>query len=100
MIFQNEDDKVKVVINTCDCGCGSELHIQKFKDDCIEDTEYFLSLHSSKWFEEQVGIFEKIGIRLKRIWYILRGKDYLFMDICMSSSDFNKFIESLQTLQK
>lgn len=108
MIFSNEETDTsnklttKVVINTCNCGCGSELHITKYIDIEIpnELTEYYISLHSSKFDEEQLGIFGVLKRRLKRAWYNLIGKDYLYMDIVMSEKEYKEFVEKLQDLQK
>ena len=108
MIFSNEstdrDSKIvtKMIINTCNCGCGSELHITRYVDTDIPNTliEYYLSLHSSKFDEEQLGIFGVLKRRLKRAWYNLIGKDYLYMDIIMSESEFNEFVEKLQDIKK
>lgn len=108
MIFSSEsEDKnnkmiTKMVINTCNCGCGSELHITRYIDTDIPNTltEYYLSLHSSKFDEEQLGIFGVLKRRLKRAQYNLLGKDYLYMDIIMSEEEFNQFIEKLQNLKK
>lgn len=108
MIFSNEstdrDNKIvtKMIINTCNCGCGSELHITRYVDTDIPNTltEYYLSLHSSKFDEEQLGIFGVLKRRLKRAWYNLIGKDYLYMDIIMSESEFNEFVEKLQNIKK
>lgn len=108
MIFSNEsthrDSKIttKMIINTCNCGCGSELHITRYVDTDIPNNliEYYLSLHSSKFDEEQLGIFGVLKRRLKRAWYNLIGKDYLYMDIVMSESEFNEFVEKLQDIKK
>lgn len=108
MIFSSEsEDKnnkmiTKMVINTCNCGCGSELHITRYIDTDIPNTltEYYLSLHSSKFDEEQLGIFGVLKRRLKRAWYNLIGKDYLYMDIVMSESEFNEFVKKLQDIKK
>ena len=62
--------------------------------------EYYLSLHSSKFDEEQQGILSVIAKRIKRAFYNLIGKDYLYMDICMNEREFNEFIGKLKELQK
>lgn len=108
MVFSNEstdrNNKIttKMIINTCNCGCGSELHIIRYIDTDIPNTltEYYLSLHSSKFDEEQLGLFGVLKKRLKRAWYNLIGKDYLYMDIVMSESEFNEFVEKLQDIKK
>ena len=30
MVFNNEKKTKKVVINTCNCGCGSEIQIKRY----------------------------------------------------------------------
>lgn len=108
MVFSNEstdrNSKIttKMIINTCNCGCGSELHITRYIDIDIPNTltEYYLSFHSSKFDEEQLGVFGVLKRRLKRAWYNLIGKDYLYMDIVMSESEFNEFVEKLQNIKK
>ena len=101
MVFENKDKIEKVVINTCNCGCGSELHITRYMDTDIPDNkvEYYISLHSSKFDEEQLGIFSVLLRRLKRAFYNLIGKDYLYMDICMSEQEFKDFVEKLNNMQ-
>lgn len=102
MIFNNENKTVKIVINTCNCGCGSELRVTRYIDCDVPNNmvEYYLSLHSSKFDEEQQGILSVIAKRIKRAFYNLIGKDYLYMDICMNEREFNEFIEKLKELQK
>ena len=102
MVFNNENKTEKVVINTCNCGCGSEIQIKRYIDYDVPNTlkEYYISVHSSLFDQEQLGIFRLIGRRLKRVWYDLIGKNYLYLDICMNEEEFNEFIKKLQKLQK
>ena len=97
MVFSKNNKKYdeKIVIATCNCGCNSELHISHFKDE----KEYYISLHSSKFEEEQKGIFDIIKIRLKRALFSLIGKDYLYMDIVMDEYEFNEFITKLVSVK-
>ena len=39
-----------------------------------------------------------IKLKLKKIWCILRGKDYTYYDIVVEEPSMKKFIESLQKL--
>ena len=108
MIFNNKDVdnknklETRIVISTCNCGCGSELRVTRYVDTEVPGnlTEYYLSLHSSKFDEEQLGIFGVLKRRLKRAWYNLIGKDYLYMDIVMSEKEFKEFIKKLEDIQK
>ena len=46
-VDKNNKMETRMVINTCNCGCGSELHVTKYVDTDIPNTltEYYLSLH-------------------------------------------------------
>lgn len=101
-VDKNNKMETRMIINTCNCGYGSELHVTKYVDTDIPNTltEYYLSLHSSKFDEEQLEIFGVLKRRLKRAWYNLIGKDYLYMDIVMSEKEYEDFVKKLQDLQK
>lgn len=100
MIFYNKDEDKQVIVADCNCQCGSELHITKWELGVDDIVEYCMSLHSSKWDEEQLGIFGIIGRRLKRALYNLIGKDYLYMDICFKPDEFKEFIKQCEKIQK
>lgn len=101
MIFHTESDKERVIINTCNCGCGSELQIKRWVDEDSElPVEYYISLHNSLFDQEQLGIFRLIARRLKRAWCDLIGKNYLYMDIVMSEQEFDDFIETCKNVRK
>lgn len=98
MVFCTEKDKERVIIDTCNCGCGSEIQIKCWEDD--EPREYYMSLHSSLFEQEQLGPIRVLLRRLKRAWYSLIGKDYLYMDIVFSEQEFKDFIETCKNIQK
>lgn len=103
MVFYTDSDKERIIINTCNCGCGSELQIKRWVDEETDPklpVEYYVSLHSSLFDQEQLGIFRLIGRRLKRAWCDLIGKNYLYMDIVFSEQEFADFIETCKNIQK
>lgn len=100
MVFIKKDKQLKVVIATCNCGCNSELHVTHYTNDPDLPEEYYLSLHSSKWDEETGGIFKILKRRIKRAWYNLIGKDYLYMDIIFNKQEFNEFAQHLMDMTK
>ena len=103
MVLSKKDKDEKVVIATCNCGCHSEIHITKtiFEHEVADiPDEYAITLHNSKFDEEQVGIFDIIKRRLKRAWYNLRGKDYVYMEILFTDKELDEFIEKLQKVRK
>ena len=88
-VFISEDKKELIV--TCGCGCEDAIHITIEAD---EDTyEYaFMTYMNGKFYSEQErGLFRTIADKTKKIWAILRNKDYYYSDIRMSRADFEEF---------
>ncbi len=57
MNFINSNKDEKIIIVNCDCGCNQELHIKKYIDEDINNTEYYITFNCSKFDEEQQTIF-------------------------------------------
>lgn len=95
-VFETKDGKELIV--TCNCsggyGCGEVARI-RVNDAYKEGNIYsFLTYFSGNWAREAGdGIFKTLGRKLKKIWCIIRGKDYYYSDICMSVEDFELFKE-------
>lgn len=105
MVTYKEEKETKTVIITCNCGCGQEFHISKDKFEYDEPepgvtVDYNFSTHSSNWYTEQEGIFSIIGKRIKRAWSALRGKDYLYQDVCMTEEQFNELVTEMNKLKE
>ena len=79
----NNDDELVI---SCKCGCNSGIHI-KIDNECNDD--YFIGTYmSGNYYSEQKHpIIEKI----KKIWAIIRNKDFYYSEICMSKNDFQQF---------
>lgn len=104
MVLYKEDKDTKLTIITCECGCGQEFHIRKDKfrfenPEPGETVEYEISSHSGNWYTEQDGIFSIIKKRIKRAWSALRGKDYLYQDVCLTEEQFDEFINELNKIK-
>lgn len=97
MVFYNENETEKMVIDTCNCGCGSVFHITRTTDD---PEEYYISLHSSNWYSESTSAWDKFKTKMKRLWCVLRNKEYLYMDVCLTPQEFKEFTQKLEELQK
>lgn len=98
MVFVNSNKDEKTLIVTCNCHCGQEFHISKFLDS--NNPDYSFSSHSNNWYNEQDKLFSTIKKRLKRMWFALRGKDYLYQDVCMTKEEFDEFVDKLEELRK
>ena len=57
---------------------------------CGWDGEYaFLTYTNGNFYTQQRPFFEK----LKKIWAIIRNKDFYYSDIVLTKDDFNEFKE-------
>lgn len=87
------DDKKELIV-TCKCGCQDSVHIKV--DDEDKDTNYYaIQIYmNGNWYRDQdEKIFRTIDRKLRKIWAIIRNKDYYYSDVLMSREDFEKFKE-------
>lgn len=89
----------KDLIVTCSCGCGEGVHIcieRDFvdKDNPKRDTFAYVTCLNANWYRDQnMRIFEVVRFKLKKIWAIIRNKDFYYSEILMSRNDFETFRE-------
>ena len=102
MILSNIDKDIRLLIVNCNCGCDEEIHIKKFIDPEIKDIdeEYYLSIHTSKFYSKQGGIFRLIGHRIKLAFKMLFGKEYLLCDLVLNRNEIDEFIKGLEEIKK
>ena len=75
----------ELIVN-CSCGCDEGIHL---KIDRFHPYYYsFLTYTNGKFYSEQVSGFVK---KLKKIWAIIRNKDFYYSDIVMTKEDFVQF---------
>ena len=76
------------LIISCNRGCDEGIHFKINKDD---DETYCLSTFTNgNFYSEQSGRF---GRKLRKIWAIIRNKDFYYSDIIISKSDFLQFTQ-------
>ena len=84
-------DKNKTeLIATCRCGCDDSIHIRIDN----EDHYYYaiLSYMNGNFYSDQNStVFRTIGKKLKKIWAIIRNKDYHYSDVFMTKEEFEEF---------
>lgn len=77
------------MILSCDCGCDDGMRIKICHDvepDGYEDYCYMTYL-SGNWYKEQCPFTKK----LKKIWNIIRNKDFYYSEITLSKEDFEEY---------
>lgn len=76
----NEDE----LIISCKCGCDEGIHFTITDDNC------FVAFTNGNFYREQKHPFVE---KLKKIWAIIRNKDFYYSDICMTREDLSCFSE-------
>lgn len=82
-------DRTELVVN-CRCGCDATLHIRIDKED-PDEYAYVSYLKGSFYSEQGETTRRVIGKKLKKIWAIIRNKDFYYSDILMTPSDWEEF---------
>ena len=98
MSIMKSEDGTNLIVD-CDCKCDDGLRIRVDKD---EDFDYYfiMSYTSGNFYKEQdYTIWKVIRTKLKKIWCIIRNKDYCYSEICMNKDDFKEFQEYIASLK-
>ena len=83
---------MEYITKYCKCGCGNGVLLKFDKDD--EDLS--LQLVSDNFYAYQKCKFLE---KLKRIWYIIIGKEYCYFDLLMDkeeTKEFKDFVDKMQ----
>jgi len=78
----------KELIVSCKCGCDEGVHIR------IDDSYgyfAFVSYFNSNFYRDQRGASRCLREKIKKIWAIIRNKDFYYSDIIMTRADFQEF---------
>ena len=86
------NDKKEIIV-TCDCGCKSAVNIQIEDMADLGDDQYaFLCFMKANYYTEcNNNPWRAFKIKMRKIWHILRGKDYCYSDTIMTKEDFEEF---------
>ena len=92
MIYKNEENNSIIV--TCYCGCENSIRVEYDKE--CKDVSF--GVLNSDFYTGQRTALKTIKMRLKQVWYIIRGKDYYYADILMKSKEFEVFKEYINSI--
>ena len=82
-------DNEKELVATCNCGCDEGIHIRIDSDDY--DYYAYQCFTNGCFYQEQYGMFGTLKKKIKKIWAIIRNKDYYYSDIVMNKEEFETF---------
>lgn len=81
-------------VTFCKCGCGNGV-VLKFDN---EDDELSVQLVSDNHYTMQNKGNTSLKEKLRRIWYIITGKEYCFFDILIDKDELQEFKEFVAKL--
>ena len=95
-VMKSKDGNNLVV--DCSCGCDEGIRIRVDKSD---DENYSILTYTNGNFyrDQNEKFFRTLGKKLKKIWRIIRNKDYYYSEICMTKADFQEFKEYLLSVE-
>lgn len=94
--LKNKDGK-ELYIDCC-CGCNEGIRLKVDKDD---DFDYycFMTYTSGNFYKEQgETVFRVLSEKLKKIWAIIRNKDFYYSEVVMTKDDFDEFREYINNI--
>lgn len=83
-VFKTTDSKEMIL--SCKCGCDEGIRVRIEQDN---DSYSYITYLSGNWYKEQGHFRDK----LKKIWAILRSKDYCYSEVILDKKDWNDFKE-------
>ena len=96
----------KDLMVNCNCGCGEGVHI-RIECDPVDvdnpntDTFAYVTCLNANWYRDQnMSIIDVVRVKLKKIWAIIRNKDFYYSEILMSRNDFETFREYINEIDK
>ena len=95
-VFFNKD-KSEMIVN-CTCGCEDSVHIRID----VDDYDYYAiwTYMNGNFFRDQNGtVVDTIRKKLKKIWAIIRNKDYHYSDVVMNRAEFVEFVKFINSVK-
>jgi hypothetical protein len=94
-VLKSKDDR-EIIIN-CICGCDDSVHIKIDKEDyecyCI------ITYLNGNFYRDQKSVFNTFIKKLKKIWAIIRNKDYYYSDIILNEEEFEEFRDYINQIK-
>lgn len=94
-VLKNKDNTEFLV--DCNCGCNDGIRIRIDKEDY--DYYCFMSYTNGNFYRDQDETLWKVFCKkLKKIWAIIRNKDFYYAEVMMNKDEFNEFKEYINNL--
>lgn len=94
-VLKNKDGREMYI--DCLCGCDQGIRFRIDKDDL--NYYCFMSYTNGKFYTEQSNTFYGTFRRkMRKIWAIIRNKDYRYSEIEMTKEEFDEFKEYINSI--
>ena len=93
-------DKTDLIID-CDCKCENAFHIRVDTEDISDKKYYFWAsyMNSNFYRDQNETVFRVFCKKVKKIWAIIRNKDYYYSDVMMTEDDWEVFKEFVNNVK-
>lgn len=81
-------------VTFCKCGCSDGIVLKADNND----HELSVQLVSDNFYSMQTKGKISLKEKLKRIWFIIRGKEYCYFDILIAEDELQEFKEFVARL--
>ena len=86
------EDKRQLILD-CKCGCDDAMKFIVDLEDADSDIIMFTTFLTGKWYAKQENFRSRFMDKAKRIWRVLRNKDYCYAEQVLTKEDFRIFKE-------
>lgn len=95
-VLKNSDGTELLV--DCSCGCNDGF---RFRIDKMDYDYYcFMSYTNGAFYRDQEDTFWRVlRKKLKKIWAIIRNKDYYYGEVVMTKDDFEEFRKYINAVE-
>ncbi len=97
-VLKNKDGTELLV--DCHCGCDEGIRFRLDKDADFDDYYCFMTYTNGNFYREQDdGAFNVFCKKLKKIWAIIRNRDFYYAEVTMTKDEFNEFKEYINSIE-
>lgn len=95
-VLKSKDGKELLV--DCNCGCNDGVRLRIDNEDF--DFYCFMSYTNGNFYRDQGDtLFHVICKKLKKIWAIIKNKDYYYAEVVMDKNEFDEFKEYINSIE-
>ena len=87
-ILRSDDGDSLLLDCTCGCDNGLRMRVHRYDDRLFSIITYTSGNFQREQDETVFGVLKK---KLRKIFCILRGKDYCYSEVCLTKQDFEEF---------